>query len=103
ARREGECDPPRHILAIHLTAAGDLVLCPTHLGRVVAVEAKTGKVRWTHEDPPLDATTFATFAPAPRSTQSGPRRPPGSGSSSRRSSPATATSTPPPTSRSCSA
>jgi hypothetical protein len=56
-------DPHRRIHAIHLTRAGDLILCPTHLGRVVAVEAKTGKVRWTHEYAPLDAKRFPTFAP----------------------------------------
>jgi outer membrane protein assembly factor BamB len=56
-------DPHRRTHAIHLTKAGDLVVCPTHLGRVVAVEAKTGKVLWTHEYAPLDAKRFPTFAP----------------------------------------
>src|SRR5262249_54837472 len=56
-------DPRRRIHAIHLAKAGDLIVCPTHLGRVVAVEAKTGKVKWTHEYSPLDAKRFPTFAP----------------------------------------
>jgi RNA polymerase sigma factor (sigma-70 family) len=56
-------DVYRRIHAIHLITAGDLVICPTHLGRVVAVEARTGKVRWTHEYAPLDAKRFPTFAP----------------------------------------
>jgi outer membrane protein assembly factor BamB len=56
-------DPHRRIHAIHLVQAGDLILCPTHLGRVVAVDSKTGKIRWTHEYAPLDAKRFPTFAP----------------------------------------
>ena len=56
-------EPHRRIHAIHLVQAGDLILCPTHLGRVVAVDAKTGKIRWTHEYAPLDAKRFPTFAP----------------------------------------
>jgi PQQ-like domain len=56
-------DPHRRIHAIHLVQTGDLILCPTHLGRVVAVEAKTGKIKWTHEYAPLDAKRFPTFAP----------------------------------------
>jgi RNA polymerase sigma factor (sigma-70 family) len=56
-------DPHRRIHAIHLAKAGDLIICPTHLGRVVAVEAKNGKVKWTHEYAALAAKRFSTFAP----------------------------------------
>jgi RNA polymerase sigma factor (sigma-70 family) len=56
-------DPHRRIHAIHLAKAGDVIISPTHLGRVVAVEAKTGKVKWTHEYAPLDGKRFPTFAP----------------------------------------
>ncbi len=56
-------DPHRRIHSIHLVQAGDLILCPTHLGRVVAVEAKSGKIKWTHEYAPLNAKRFPTFAP----------------------------------------
>jgi len=56
-------DPHRRIHAIHLVEAGELILCPTHLGRVVAVEAKTGKVRWRHEYAPIGAKRFESFAP----------------------------------------
>src|SRR5262249_21682824 len=56
-------DPHRRIHAIHLTKGSDLILCPTHVGRVVAFDAKTGKVKWTHEYSPLDAKRFPTFAP----------------------------------------
>jgi len=56
-------DVHRRIHAIHLLRAADLIVCPTHLGRLVAVEAKTAKVKWTHEYAPLDANRFPTFAP----------------------------------------
>ncbi|HVK13716.1 MAG TPA: PQQ-binding-like beta-propeller repeat protein [Gemmataceae bacterium] len=56
-------DPYRRIHAIHLVESGGLVICPTHLGRVIAVDAKTGKAKWTHEYAPLQANRFSTFAP----------------------------------------
>jgi PQQ-like domain len=52
-------EPHRRIHAIHLALANDLVICPTHLGRVIAVDSKTGKIKWTHEYAPLDAKRFA--------------------------------------------
>jgi hypothetical protein len=55
--------PFRRIHAVHLVRAGDLVVCPTHLGRVVAVETKTGNIKWTHEYAPITAKRFETFAP----------------------------------------
>ena len=77
-------DPHRRIHAIHLVEANGLVICPTHLGRVIAVDAKTGKAKWTHE-----------YAPSPRS---GSRRSPRSGWSSRPWSRTESTCTPRPTS-----
>jgi outer membrane protein assembly factor BamB len=53
----------RRIHAIHVVLTGNLAICPTNLGRVVAVEEKTGKIKWTHEYAPLDAKRFPTFAP----------------------------------------
>lgn len=56
-------DSHRRTHAIHLVQSGDLILSPTHLGRVLAVDSKTGKIAWTHEYAPLDAKRFPTFAP----------------------------------------
>lgn len=56
-------EPCRRVHAINLIESDGLILYPTHLGRVVAVESKTGKIQWTHEYAPLDAKRFPTFAP----------------------------------------
>jgi outer membrane protein assembly factor BamB len=56
-------DPRRRIHAIHLVRSGSLVLCPTHLGYVVALNAKTGKMEWFFEYAPVTAKRFETFAP----------------------------------------
>jgi len=56
-------DPHRRIHAINLVENKGSIICPTHLGRVVAVDSKTGKIQWTHEYAPLDAKRFPTFAP----------------------------------------
>jgi PQQ-like domain len=56
-------DPRRRIHATHLVQSGRFVLCPTHLGYVVALNAKTGKIEWFFEYAPITAKRFQTFAP----------------------------------------
>lgn len=56
-------DFPRRIHSLHLTESSDLIITPTHLGRVIAVESKTGKTKWAHEYAPLTAKRFPHFAP----------------------------------------
>lgn len=47
-------DRGRHTRACQPVAAGDLILCPTNIGLLVAVDAVTGTLRWTHNS--LEAT-----------------------------------------------
>jgi hypothetical protein len=56
-------DSHRRIHALYLVRSNDSLITPTNLGRVVAVDAKDGKIKWTHEYAPLDAKRFPTFAP----------------------------------------
>ncbi len=56
-------DVRRRIHAIQPVLVNGLVVCPTNVGRVVAVDQKSGKVAWTHEYAPVGAKRFETFAP----------------------------------------
>lgn len=47
-------DRGRNTRACQPVAAGDLILCPTNIGLLVAVDAVTGTLRWTHNS--LEAT-----------------------------------------------
>jgi len=57
-----EQEPQRRMHAITLVSAGGLVMCPTHLGYVVAVDAGTGQQKWFFEYAPVTAPRFENYA-----------------------------------------
>ncbi|HEX3147419.1 MAG TPA: PQQ-binding-like beta-propeller repeat protein [Gemmataceae bacterium] len=56
-------DPHRRTHALHLVEAQGLIIAPTNLGRIVAVDSVSGKIRWTHEYAAIKAKRFPTFLP----------------------------------------
>jgi tetratricopeptide (TPR) repeat protein/outer membrane protein assembly factor BamB len=43
-----EKDPGRRLRAVHLAAAGGILVCPTHAGVVFGIDLLTGKPAWAH-------------------------------------------------------